>query len=84
MSDAASMATQAVTAGFEPPALLTLDQAADSLQLDRVTLWRWSLTGRFPVAVLRLGRARRVRTAELAAWIGAGCPAGRERWTWTA
>ena len=65
------------------PALLTLEQAAGTLQVDRVTLYRWSLTGRFPVAVLRLGRARRVRATELAAWIGAGCPACRDRWTWT-
>jgi predicted DNA-binding transcriptional regulator AlpA len=70
-------------AQVDAPALLTLEQAAGTLQVDRVTLWRWSLTGRFPVAVLRLGRARRVRAAELAAWIGAGCPAGRDRWTWT-
>ena len=42
------------TAQVDAPALLTLDQAAASLQVDRVTLWRWSLTGRFPVAVLRV------------------------------
>lgn len=62
--------------------LLTIDQLADRLQLRRETLFRWMHNGRFPLGVLRLGRARRVRSAEFDAWVSAGCPAGRDKWQW--
>ena len=64
------------------PMLLTVEQAAARLQVRRETLHRWSCTGRFPVEVLRLGRSRRIRSAELSAWVAQGCPAGRQRWKW--
>ena len=63
--------------------LLTLEQTAARLQVRRETIFRWSCSGRFPVAVLRLGAARRIRTEELTAWIRAGCPA-RNAWQWPA
>jgi predicted site-specific integrase-resolvase len=58
-----------------------MEQVAERLQIRRETLFRWSCSGRFPVAILRLGAARRIRAAELADWILAGCPS-RAAWRW--
>ena len=63
--------------------LLTIEQVAARLQLRRETIFRWTCSGRFPVAVLRLGRARRIRRMELEDWVTSGCPS-RNAWQWPA
>lgn len=54
------------------PALMTLEQVALETGLAERTLRNWLVMGRFPLPVVRLGKAVRVRTTDLAVWIDEG------------
>ena len=59
-------------------ALLTFGEAADFLKLSKSGLRKLCARGAAPLP-LRLGRARRFDSDELAAWIDAACPP-RDKW----
>ena len=67
------MPTNTPTAETIVPELLTTAQAARLLGIGERTLWRHSRSGTAPAPVT-IGGTVRYRRAELAAWIGAGCP----------
>lgn len=67
-------------ATIHAPALLTAEDLAGTLQIARGSVWRNLAAGRLPSPV-RVGGATRWRTAEIAAWITAGCPPAA-RWAW--
>ena len=60
------------------PLLLNATDAAERLGVSRTAFYRLSRAGRLPLPV-RLGRSVWWRSAELDAWVAAGCP-GRARW----
>lgn len=64
-----------------PADALTVDAAgaARLLGISASHLFALRRTGRLGPAPIRLGRAVRYRTADLAAWVAAGCPS-RDRW----
>lgn len=49
------------------------------LSIGKSSLHRMIRSGKFPLKPVCLGRAVRYSTAELSAWVTAGCPAG-DRW----
>jgi excisionase family DNA binding protein len=65
--------TKPITAPDTSP-LLTVDQLAAILQLDRRTIERWTSAGKIPGLVKLSGRAIRFRRADVEKWIAAGCP----------
>ncbi|SDK31625.1 hypothetical protein SAMN04488074_105139 [Lentzea albidocapillata subsp. violacea] len=52
------------------PALIPLDAANKALSLKRSTGYRLAQTGRYPVAVKRVGNGYRVATHDVIAFIG--------------
>lgn len=48
--------------------LLTLNQIQPTVQLSRVTIWRWEKEGKFPKHI-KLGRSIRWRESDIQAWI---------------
>lgn len=66
------------TAAPDPPALLTAQDVARTLQISVRTLRTLDALGKLPLPV-RVGRAVRWPRKELDAWIAAGCP-DREAW----
>lgn len=52
--------------------LLRPKEAAEMLCVSRATLWRWCAEGKLPAPV-RLGGVIRWRSADLTAWVAAGC-----------
>lgn len=61
--------------------LLTDRQLAQRLNVSRSFIHKLAASGRLPGAV-KLGRARRWRADEVAAWVAAGCPS-RADWSWS-
>lgn len=61
-----------------PPLLLGAKAAAELCGVSMRTWWALNSAGKTPLPV-RLGGRTLWRTAEIAAWIEAGCPA-RDRW----
>lgn len=59
--------------------LITLSEAAKALGLSIRKVRRDALTGHFAPALVRFGRAVRIRESELREWIEAGCP-HRDAW----
>lgn len=59
------------------PLLLDATATAEALAISVRTLRAWDSGGRIP-APRRIGRATRWDSAELRAWIAAGCPSRRE------
>jgi excisionase family DNA binding protein len=59
-------------------ALLTADQLAALLQLDRRTVERRDAAGQIPGSC-KVGHARRFVRAEVEAWINQGCPPAKGR-----
>jgi prophage regulatory protein len=52
------------------PELLTVEQVADLLQLNRQTIWNWIDAGTFPA--VQIGTRRfRIKRADLHAWLDA-------------
>jgi len=60
------------------PLLLTAPEAAALCSISLRTWRSWDTAGRIPRAV-RIGRSTFWRSAELRAWVAAGCP-DREIW----
>lgn len=67
-----------ITAPEPTAALLSAEQAAGLCGLSRSGWYKLCSAGRTPAPV-RLGRRTLWRTAELRAWIAAGCPT-RHKW----
>ncbi len=65
-----------------PPdaAMLTVDQVAALLQLDRRTVERKVSAGAIPGSTKVLGRTRRFVRATIEAWIANGCPPFKAEW----
>ena len=61
------------------PRLVTLRQVAEVLGVSGRKVRNDIASGLFGPAVVRLGRAVRIREAELTAWVEAGCP-NRDTW----
>ena len=59
-------------------ALMGVNDVAEFLGVSTRQVWNLRSQGLLPDPV-RLGRSSRWRRAELAAWVGAGCPA-RDEW----
>ncbi len=59
--------------------LLTVDQAAEQLQISRATFYAQYSTGRIGPQFLRIGRCVRIRAKELQNWVDAGMPP-RDKW----
>jgi excisionase family DNA binding protein len=70
--------TEILTTDQGLPLLLTARQAAALCSISLRTWRTWDAAGRIP-APMRMGHSTRWRTAELRAWIAAGCPS-REEW----
>jgi len=60
--------------------LLSADEVAARLKVNRATIYRHVSAGRMP-APLKLGRRTLWRAAELRAWVEAGMPPA-SRWSW--
>lgn len=58
----------------ELPALLTVKQLAELLQLSTRSIWRLRSTARLPKPV-EIGGSVRWKSDEVRRWIDAGCPA---------
>lgn len=47
--------------------LLTIEQVAEILQVEKATAWKWCREGKIPAA--KFGRIYRIREQDLASWI---------------
>jgi len=54
--------------------LVTMTDVAERLRISRRAVWAMLSSKRFGPEVIRLGRAVRVRAAELSDWVRDGCP----------
>lgn len=59
----AAMASEMTIKEEKEDEMLTLEQAAEWLGINRITLWRWSKEGR--IAIVSLGRHKRVKKSDL-------------------
>lgn len=51
------------------PSLLTREQAADFLGIERQTLAAWAVSGSYDLPFIRVGRSVRYRRDDLLAWL---------------